>query len=345
MDGEPAILLEIYTRTNAMLTQQFAPEVTTKLEELFSGRSKGSPEYDGRLRGAGKILNLRAANRPRQCEHVKSNGEFCGSPALRGRSYCYFHLTHIGRRLRAERNQARTEAQPPESSAVRLELPPFEDRNAIQIALMQVVDALLDNRIDTKRAGQVLYALQTASSNLAHGASFERANATAVASRYEDFEEDFELGDETPELRKDEAEEVQLDDEHAAAAREQQVLEACARLEETQKEAEEAERIAALDDGSDVFLCDAHAKFMCMIKGPLSGAVAADNGQQAQTEREAASQRLEMGRSLMAPGKSRLAQETGEPFDKLGAGAEAPTHTDPLISNEGRSGEERELAA
>ena len=50
---------------------------------------------------------------------------------------------------------------------MRLDLPPFEDANSIQIALMQVVDALLDNRIDSKRAGLVLYALQTASSNLA----------------------------------------------------------------------------------------------------------------------------------------------------------------------------------
>jgi len=290
-----------------MLTSPFHEQLDKKLSAML----QESQQYNGRLRGAGKILNVGAANRPRQCEHVKSNGEFCGSPALRGRNYCYFHLTHIGRRLRAERSQARAQATPPESAAVQLKLPPLEDRNSIQIALMQVVDALLDNRIDTKRAGLVLYALQTASSNLARGAGFERAQATAVASRYDDFEQDFELGDDVPELRKDEAEEAKQDDEHAKAAREKQVLEACAKLEEAQKEAEEADRIAALDDGSDVFQCDAHSKFMCMIKGPLSGAGAPGVTEQSQQEREAGSQRLELLANL------RLAQMDG-PTDPKG---------------------------
>ena len=36
----------------------------------------------------------------RHCEHVKANGHFCGSPAMRGRNYCFFHIIDIGRRLR-----------------------------------------------------------------------------------------------------------------------------------------------------------------------------------------------------------------------------------------------------
>jgi hypothetical protein len=289
-------------------------------ESLYDALRKLERTYEEELRGAGKILNLTAPNRLRQCEHVKSNGEFCGSPALRGRSYCYFHLTHIGRRLRAERSRARAQAKSPESAAVRLDLPPFEDANSILIALMQVVDALLDNRIDTKRAGLVLYALQTASSNLANGANFGQTNATTVASRYENFEEDFELGAEAPALRKDEAEEVKLDDEHATATREKQVLEACAKLEEVQKEAEEAECIAALDDGSDVFQCNPHLKFMCSIKGPLAGATASDAAQQLQVEREAGSQRLEL-----LP-NSRSAPPLEEACEKpIGPDAQAPT--------------------
>jgi hypothetical protein len=149
----------------------------------------------------GKMAILKPRT-PRQCEHMKASGEFCGSPALRGRNYCYFHLTHIGRRLRAERlhavamaksNDAAVELEAP---AVPLELPPLEDANSIQIALMQVVDAVLHGRLDNKRAGLVLYALQTASSNLARGANFEQG--TTVAGRYEDFERDFELDDDAP---------------------------------------------------------------------------------------------------------------------------------------------------
>ena len=39
----------------------------------------------------------------RHCEHVKANGHFCGSPAMRGRNYCFFHMIDIGRRLRLQR--------------------------------------------------------------------------------------------------------------------------------------------------------------------------------------------------------------------------------------------------
>jgi hypothetical protein len=278
----------------------FPPKDWTPSSPMISGEPLA---YEDRLRRAGKILHVPTAARPRQCEHVKSNGEFCGSPALRGRNYCYFHLTLIGRRLRAERHYERAQATSQATSdnaVVRLDLPPLEDPNSIQVALMQVVDALLANRIDSKRAGLVLYALQTASSNLAHGANFAPANATTVASRYDDFEQDFELGDEVPELRQDEAEDAKLDQQHDTAAHEQQVLEACAKLETVQKEAEETERMAAMDDDFDFFQCHPHLRFLCSIKGPLACATAPDETQQQQWEREAGSQRLTMQRRAAA---------------------------------------------
>jgi hypothetical protein len=158
-----------------------------------------------------------AAKAARQCEHIKANGEFCGSPALRGRHYCYFHLTQIGRRLRAERVQAKAMANAVDAGVVRLELPPFEDANSIQIALMQVVDAILHNRLDTKRAGLVLYALQTASSNLANGAAFQPTAGATAAGRYEDFEKDFQLDGDVPDLKVDQADDQQAEiDEHSA---------------------------------------------------------------------------------------------------------------------------------
>src|SRR5580704_1014496 len=132
-------------------------------------------EQRRRLIGDMKIFHARKA---RQCEHIKTNGEFCGSPALRRRNYCYFHLTAVGRRLRIERAHASMRARAAETfdvaiAPVELELPLLEDANSIQIALMQVIDAVLHNRIDSKRAGLVLYGLQTASSNVARGADFQ----------------------------------------------------------------------------------------------------------------------------------------------------------------------------
>jgi hypothetical protein len=48
----------------------------------------------------------------------------------------------------------------------RLQLPVLEDMHAVQIALTQVLDGLADDRIDPKRAGLMLYALQQAATNL-----------------------------------------------------------------------------------------------------------------------------------------------------------------------------------
>src|SRR5438552_2284114 len=90
-----------------------------------------------------------------QCEHIKANGLRCGSPALRQRRYCYFHFcAHDLRRRRR---------QQPNAPFV---LPLLEDANSIQMAIQQVAEAVLEERIDNKRAGLVLFALQTAACNL-----------------------------------------------------------------------------------------------------------------------------------------------------------------------------------
>ena len=39
-------------------------------------------------------------SRFRLCQHTKDNGELCGSPAMRRKNYCYFHLEVVRRRRR-----------------------------------------------------------------------------------------------------------------------------------------------------------------------------------------------------------------------------------------------------
>ena len=172
---------------------------------------------DEQGRVARRLKDIVAAT-PKQCEHVKASGEFCGSPALRGRKYCFFHLTHIGRQLRAERARERASQLGQPERAV-LELPALEDADSIQIALMQVIDAILNERLDAKRGGLVLYGLQTASSNLRHGAQFRAGAGATVAGRYEEFEADYELGDEVPELKAEEPEEKESPHPSQAMAR------------------------------------------------------------------------------------------------------------------------------
>jgi len=95
------------------------------------------------------------SKKPAQCEHIKANGLRCGSPALRQRRYCYFHsCAHDLRRRRR---------QHPNAPFV---LPLLEDANSIQMAIQQVAEAVLEERIDNKRAGLLLFALQTAACNL-----------------------------------------------------------------------------------------------------------------------------------------------------------------------------------
>ncbi len=85
-----------------------------------------------------------------RCQHIRVNGTQCGSPALRTKRFCYFHSRH---QLKPTRDSL-------------FDFPVLEDANAIQIALMQVIRAIADNKIESKRAGLLLYALQTASYNL-----------------------------------------------------------------------------------------------------------------------------------------------------------------------------------
>lgn len=51
----------------------------------------------------------------RVCQHTKDNGELCGSPAMRKKRYCYFHLEVVRRRRRlalmARRRQLLEEAK------------------------------------------------------------------------------------------------------------------------------------------------------------------------------------------------------------------------------------------
>jgi hypothetical protein len=43
----------------------------------------------------------------RLCQHTKDDGKLCGSPAMRKKNYCYFHLEVVRRRQRLGR-MART---------------------------------------------------------------------------------------------------------------------------------------------------------------------------------------------------------------------------------------------
>jgi hypothetical protein len=142
-----------------------------------------------------------------ECRHVLTSGNACNSPALSTSNWCYFHSRlyqrqsqRVAARHALRRPDGRFIALPApagsdtshavietvdygpypvgapyhpersEASALHsapLDLPPVEDTESIQLALIDVLQALAANQIDTKRAGLLLYGLQVASANAA----------------------------------------------------------------------------------------------------------------------------------------------------------------------------------
>ncbi len=86
------------------------------------------------------------------CTHIRVTGVRCGSPALRGEQFCYFHQ----RMLRTVKG--------PDSRVHHAAL--LEDEESIQASLIEVVNALLRGTIELKRAELVLRALNTAVRNV-----------------------------------------------------------------------------------------------------------------------------------------------------------------------------------
>ena len=103
-------------------------------------------------------LNLKGSNpmplnkNIRICTHIKVNGVPCGSPALRGEVFCYFHQ----RMIRGVRTPAKSRLHP---------IALIENEEGIQASLMEVINALVRNTIDLRRAQLILRALHIAVKN------------------------------------------------------------------------------------------------------------------------------------------------------------------------------------
>ncbi len=88
----------------------------------------------------------------KSCTHIKISGVRCGSPSLRGQQFCYYHQRmHRGVRT------------PPQSRLHPLAC--IEDKESIQAALAEVINALLRNTIEMKRATLIIRALHIAVKN------------------------------------------------------------------------------------------------------------------------------------------------------------------------------------
>ncbi len=116
-----------------------------------------NPELVGRVtRGAEEhkdaYVRLKArlelADEAPRCRWVKQDGTACRSPQMKKHIYCFAHRQMM------------------EARALALSLPAQEDANAIQIGIMRIQKALIEDTISTKKAGLLLYSMQLALKNV-----------------------------------------------------------------------------------------------------------------------------------------------------------------------------------
>jgi hypothetical protein len=91
---------------------------------------------------------LKMADMAPRCQWVRQDGTSCRSPQMKQHIYCFAHM------------------QMAEARTLMLMLPAAEDANAIQVGLMQIQKALIEDRISMKKAGLLLYSMQLALTNV-----------------------------------------------------------------------------------------------------------------------------------------------------------------------------------
>ena len=150
-------------------------EACDELERL----AEENPELVGRVtRGSEEhkeaYLRLKArlalADTAPRCRWVRQDGTGCGSPQMKRHIYCFAHK------------------QMAEAQALALLLPALEDANAIQVGLMRIQKALIDDTISTKKAGLLLYSMQLALQNVGQ-VTFGQAKAESPVTETMDAEE------------------------------------------------------------------------------------------------------------------------------------------------------------
>ena len=105
-------------------------------------------------------IQTSGAVRRYRCRHVFADGRRCASPSLRNEPFCFYHHTSRGAAaIRLARSCHGLQPSLPDACDL-------AERSGIQLAIGEVLHLIASNDIDLRRAGLLLYGLQTASNNL-----------------------------------------------------------------------------------------------------------------------------------------------------------------------------------
>ncbi|HEV7673705.1 MAG TPA: hypothetical protein VGQ12_04160 [Candidatus Angelobacter sp.] len=166
---------EVQQRAEALalkLAQTY--EELTRLLERNPGVKRQITEGDAKEDKVYQKLQqrLKLADMAPRCRWVRQDGTSCQSPQMKQHIYCFAHM------------------QMAEARTLLLMLPPPEDANAIQVGLMRIQKALIEDTISTKKAGLLLYSMQLALTNVGQ-TTFGQAKDEEMVRETVDEEEAF----------------------------------------------------------------------------------------------------------------------------------------------------------
>jgi len=142
---------QVKDRANALATKlAHTYEELSRLLERNPGMKRQFTEGDAREDKIYQRLKqrLKMADMAPRCQWVKQDGTACRSPQMKQHIYCFAHK------------------QMAEARTLMLMLPVVEDANAIQVGLMRIQKALIEDTISMKKAGLLLYSMQLAMTNV-----------------------------------------------------------------------------------------------------------------------------------------------------------------------------------
>jgi hypothetical protein len=128
-------------------------ELEALIENIDANEEWRDLKHTAKVRTAQWIGAIKKADEAPRCQYLKTNGKSCGSPAMKGTNFCYFH------------GEARTKRQAEEASNLQ-EVPVLEDRLSLQLAITRLCAQLTSRSIDEKTGRILLAALRLAQKNM-----------------------------------------------------------------------------------------------------------------------------------------------------------------------------------
>ena len=175
--------------TNTLLATPVLSRLCRPISNLLKTRTFRAPvtPMNGRLysqsRHNTELTHSNNFSFPRTspiCQHIMISGRQCGSPALTGRSHCYYHDS-LSRMLPKSAATWQSYRNQNGDRIAMIPMPLLEDATALQTAYMQIIHGVLSGDLDLPRARIVLSALKAAARNLPLVQREQAAAAQAAA--------------------------------------------------------------------------------------------------------------------------------------------------------------------